>query len=137
MSDLTADEPYVPKDEDIAAAVDALRPSRSIAQRAEVLPAKPPPKVHEGKSQLERDSAFETKLQAIDEKLDRGEPLTEDEADYMQYRALSRLLRSRRPAMVARAVSLLQQARVRKLLERSGTAPKPEDHGLALPGSAS
>lgn len=111
--DLTSDEPYTPDDADISAITGALS-RKSIAERAEAKPVKPPPKVHEGKSRLATDEAFSERLRDIDAKLDSGSPLSDEEADYMSHRAISRLLRSNRPMMVARAVALLQVSRQRK-----------------------
>lgn len=112
-SGLTADEPYQPDDPDILG-LTGVKPGKSMAERAETKPAKAKVSVHAGKSRLATDEAFEERLADIDAKLDSGQPLSDDEADYMSHRAISRLLRSNRPMMVARAVALLQVSRQRK-----------------------
>lgn len=132
--DLTPDEPYLPEDEEIT---DIVRSGskKTTEERMLEAPAWKQPKVHAAGTTLPRDVNFESQLADIDAKLDRGEGLSEKDADYMQYRALSRLLRSKRPSMVAKAVSLLQAARVKKILVVDGKEiEKPDDHGLALPG---
>lgn len=136
MSGLTSDEPYEPEDHDILELA-GVKPGKSIAERAESKPPWTQPKVHDGGTQLARDAAFEAKLADIEAKMDAGTPLSEADADYAMNRAILSLFRSRRPSMRAKAVSLMQNGRIKKILDASGgRVEKPEEHGLALPGTS-
>lgn len=133
--DLTPDEPYEPEDEEVKKLTGnrSLRPTQGRMEEAAVWRQ---PKVHEGGTQLARDLAFEKRLAEIEAKMDAGTPLSEADADYAMNRATLRLFRSKRPSMVAKAVSLMQNGRVKKILDTGGgrVPEKPDDHGLALPG---
>lgn len=132
---LTSDEPYEPSDPEIAKIAGALR-HRTTKERIEESPPWRQPKVHEAGTQLARDTAFEEKLAEIERKMDAGQPLSEADADYAMNRATLRLFRSRRPSMVAKAVSLMQNGRIKKILDvgdkSGGSSLPPPGGGLGL-----
>jgi hypothetical protein len=125
MSGLTPDEPYVPDDPEIAK---ITRSEKGKSSREKIEEGAPwtQPKVHEGGTLLQRDAAFEAKLRAIEDKLDKGEALSEADADYIMYRGLTGLMRNRRPSMRAKALTILQTARVKKILDVQGGPTAPQ-----------
>lgn len=134
MEDLTSDEPYVPDDPEITE-MTRSGSHKTTRDRAMEGPAWTQPKVHEGNTLLPRDPAFESRLKIIEDKMDAGTPLSEADADYAMNRAILGLFRSRRPSMRAKAVALMQNGRIKKILDTTGgKTPKEEPHGLALPG---
>jgi len=137
-NDLTSDEPYEPEDEEVKK-LTGNRSLRTTQERMQEAAVWTQPKVHDGGSQLPRDIAFEERLKEIEAKMDAGQPLSETDADYAMNRATLRLFRSKRPSMVAKAVSLMQNGRIKKILDTGGgrVVEKPDDHGLALPGGPS
>lgn len=133
--ELTSDEPYVPEDEEILA-LTGVKPGKSIRERADEKPEKPKVRVHSAGTQLDEDQEFRRKIQEIQAKLDKGERLSEADAAYMHDRAITRIITSRRPAMVARGVQFIQNAQIKKLLEQGrlpdGTKPPQADPGAGL-----
>lgn len=125
MSGLTSDEPYIPDDPEIAK-ITRSEKGKGSEEKINEAPPWVQPKVHEGGTLLQRDAAFEARLRAIEDKLDNGEPLSEADADYIMYRGLTGLMRTRRPSMRAKALTILQTARVKKILDTHGGPVPPQ-----------
>jgi hypothetical protein len=129
--DFTSDEPYipgfVPEEAEEILALTGVKPGKSIAERASERPEKPRVQVHKGASQLDEDQEFRRKVKEIQDKLDKGERLSEADAAYLHDRAITRIITSRRPSMVARGVQFIQNAQIKKLLEQGRVpgAPAP------------
>lgn len=140
--ELTRDEPYVPdmgSDEDNDAVLRSVRSLHIGASPLKETIEEGAPWQQkgnrDGRSLVPIDEVFKQKLRDLEEKLDRGEPLTDEDAEYVNNRTLLGILRvNRRPALRLKATQLLQQARLKNLVQKSiETKGETTDHGLALP----
>lgn len=109
---ITPDEPYRPSFADPTDTAEALAASRP-GSRGPIDPASmpewAPPQGTSGKSLLPPpDHELQSRLQAAEAKLDRGEDLTPEELEYLVSRSAVRLLGSRRPGTVASGLKALQ-----------------------------